>query len=90
MNLGDSNILKFSSRASSKWYTMVSWQEEKAHGSQEKQMQATDPKKLASKLMLDKIEKQTRSAKGGGYVFGKPSKGKPEAKPEEDYSKYIK
>lgn len=49
-------------------------------------MQATDPKKLTSKLRLDKIEKQTRSIKGGGYIFSKPSKGKQ----EEDYSKYIK
>lgn len=49
-------------------------------------MQATNPQKLTSKLKLDKIEKQTRPIKGGGYVFGKPSKGKQ----EEDYSKYIK
>ena len=49
-------------------------------------MQATDPKKLTSKLDLDKIEKHTRSIKGGCYVFSKPSKGKQ----EEDYSKYIK
>lgn len=49
-------------------------------------MQATDPKKLTSKLELDKIEKHTRSIKGGGYVFSKPSKNKQ----EEDYSKYIK
>lgn len=52
-------------------------------------MQATNPQKLTSKLRLDKIEKQTRSIKGGGYIFGKsdkPGKGKQ----EEDYSKYIK
>ena len=49
-------------------------------------MQATDPKELTSKLQLDKIEKHTRSIKGGGYVFSKPGKGKQ----EEDYSKYIK
>ena len=52
-------------------------------------MQATNPQKLTSKLRLDKIEKQTHSVKGGGYIFGKPDKpGK--AKQEEDYSKYIK
>ena len=49
-------------------------------------MQAIDPKELTSKLKLDKIEKQTRSIKGGGYIFSKPSKGKQ----EEDYNKYIK
>lgn len=49
-------------------------------------MQAAKPSELTSKLKLDKIEKQTRSIKGGGYVFSKPSKGKQ----EEDYSKYIK
>ena len=49
-------------------------------------MQATDPQKLTSKLKLDKIEKQTRSIKGGGYIFTKPGKGKQ----EEDYSRYIK
>lgn len=49
-------------------------------------MQATDPKELTSKLKLDKIEKQTKSIKGGGYVFSKHSKNKQ----EEDYSKYIK
>lgn len=49
-------------------------------------MQATSTQKLTSKLKLDKIESQTRSVKGGGYVFGKLSKGKQ----EEDYSKYIK
>lgn len=49
-------------------------------------MQATNPQKLTSKLKLDRIEKHTRSIKGSGYVFGKPSKGKQ----EEDYSKYIK
>lgn len=49
-------------------------------------MQATDPKKLTSKLELDKIEKHTRSIPGGGYIFNKPVKGKQ----EEDYSKYIK
>lgn len=50
-------------------------------------MQATDPKKLTSKLELDKIGKQTRSIPGGGYVFKKSDKNKRE---EEDYSKYIK
>lgn len=49
-------------------------------------MQVTNPNDLTSKLKLDKIEKQTRSIKGGGYIFGKPGKGKK----EEDYSKYIK
>lgn len=49
-------------------------------------MQATDPKKLTSKLELDKIGKQTRSIPGGGYVFKKSDKDKR----EEDYSKYIK
>ena len=49
-------------------------------------MQATNPQKLTSKLKLDKIEKQTQSIKGGGYIFSKPSK----VKQEEDYSKYIK
>lgn len=49
-------------------------------------MQVTNPQKLTSKLKLDRIEKHTRSIKGGGYIFGKPSKGKQ----EEDYSKYIK
>lgn len=49
-------------------------------------MQATNPRELTSKLQLDKIEKRTRSIKGGGYIFSKPSKGKQ----EEDYSKYIK
>lgn len=49
-------------------------------------MQATNPQKLTSKLKLDKIEKQTQSIKGGGYIFSKPSK----SKQEEDYSKYIK
>lgn len=53
-------------------------------------MQVTNPEKLTSKLKLDKIEKQTRSIPGGGYIFGKSSKGKKEAKQEEDYSKYIK
>ena len=49
-------------------------------------MQATNPQKLTSKLKLDRIEKHTRSIKGGGSVFNKPSNGKQ----EEDYSKYIK
>ena len=49
-------------------------------------MQATNPQELTSKLELDKIEKHTRSIKGGGYVFSKPSK----SKQEQDYSKYIK
>ena len=66
---------------------MVLWQEEKAHDSKEKQMQATDPKKLTSKLELDKIEKHTSSIPGGGYIFQKSKKNKQE---EEDYSKYIK
>lgn len=50
-------------------------------------MQATNPKELTSKLELDKIEKKTKSIKGGGYIFKKSKKDKQE---EEDYSKYIK
>lgn len=53
-------------------------------------MLKASPKNKTSKLKLDKIEKQTRSIPGGGYIFGKSSKGKKEAKQEEDYSKYIK
>lgn len=52
-------------------------------------MQATHAKKLTSKLRLDKIEKQTRSVKGGGCIFGKSDKPS-KRKQEEDYSKYIK
>ena len=52
-------------------------------------MQVTNPQKLTSKLKLDKIEKQTRSIKGGGYIFGKSDKSS-KNKQEEDYSKYIK
>ena len=46
-------------------------------------MLKASPKNKTSKL---KLEKHTRSAKGGGSIFSKLSKGKQ----EEDYSKYIK
>lgn len=49
-------------------------------------MLKASPKNKTSKLKLDKIEKNTRSIPGPGYIFSKPSKGKQ----EEDYNKYIK
>ena len=49
-------------------------------------MLKASPKNKTSKLKLDRIEKHTRSVKGGGSIFSKPSKGKQ----EDDYSKYIK
>ena len=64
---------------------MVSWQEKKAHGSQEKQMQATNPKKLTSKLELDNIEHHTSSIKAAGYRQHTPTK----RQQDEDYSTYT-